>query len=220
MPPVEYLFSSTIVALKQEGGMIRNFLQFKPWRGLELFVDLTPDLMAQLAIHSKDSNNILQSWAQPDYTGTLDTNGNKNLYIENSDFHAFLNAADNDDNGQDGVAVQLAEQRGVFPSHGFDTSSIGQRYFEYYNNIGVFNGYNDGTTFNMNWWFYVRGGTYIIHDNTLPALQSGDYGTKADINMTEQSLQRSTGNYAGCWGQGEPARGHCIMPHVKFGMAT
>ena len=166
--------------------------------------DSTPYSMAQLAIHSKDSNNILQSWAQPDYTGTLDTNGNKNLYIENSDFHAFLNAADNDDNGRMVWRYNLLNNAG-FGSHGFDTSSIGQRYFEYYNNIGVFNGYNDGTTFNMNWWFYVRGGTYIIHDNTLPALQSGDYGTKADINMTEQSLQRSTGNYAGCWGQGTSA---------------
>ena len=34
-------------------------------------------------------------------------------------------------------------------THGADTSNYGQRHFEFYNNTGVFNGYNDGTTFNL-----------------------------------------------------------------------
>ena len=57
----------------------------------------------------------------------------------------------------------------------------------------MFNGYNDLTTFPMNWWFFVRGGTYVIYNNALPALQSTDYGTKPDVNMTVMNLQRNAG---------------------------
>jgi hypothetical protein len=53
----------------------------------------------------------------------------------------------------------------------------------------------------MNWWIFVRGGTYVVHDNVLPAIASQDWGMKSDINMTVMNLQRKAGPNA-CWGAG------------------
>ena len=160
--------------------------------------DSSPFSMAPLAIHIKDAPAT--SWTTASNMGMADTTGESNLYVEKCDFHAYLNATDVDDNGRAVFRYSVFNNAG-FGTHGADTSNYGQRYFEYYNNTGVFNGYNDGTTFNMNWWFFVRGGTYVIYNNTLPALSSTDYGTKADINMTVMNLQRSAGPNA-CWGAG------------------
>ena len=86
-------------------------------------------------------------------------------------------------------------------THGADTSNYGQRHFEFYNNTGVFNGYNDGTTFNLanGWVGLFRGGTGLIYNNTLPAITSTDYGTKPDINATVMNLERNGGPNP-CWG--------------------
>jgi len=160
--------------------------------------DSTPFSMAPLAIHLK--NAPATSWTTTSNMGMADTSGENNLYIESSDFHAYLNAADIDDNGRAVFRYNLFNNSGI-ATHGADTSPTGLRYFEYYNNVGVFNAYSDGTTFNMNWWMFIRGGTYVVHHNTLPAISSTDYGTKADIMMTVMNLQRRAGPDP-CWGAG------------------
>lgn len=158
--------------------------------------------MAPIAVHIKlDTPQAGQvTWTQPSYWGSSDTTGQSNIYIESSDFEAYLNATDDDDNGRLVFRYNLMNNAG-FGTHGADTSSYGQRYFEYYNNTGVFNAYSDGSTFNLNWWMFVRGGTYVVHDNNLQAISSQDYGTKASINMTVMNLQRSGGPNP-CWGAG------------------
>ena len=113
-----------------------------------------------------------------------------NFYVESNDFHAFLNATDVDNNCRSVFRYNLMNNAG-FGTHGVDTSVYGQRHFEYYNNVGNFNGYSSGrtsATFNMNWWIFVRGGTFVVYNNVLPALQSMDYGTKDDVHMIEMSL--------------------------------
>ena len=79
---------------------------------------------------------------------------------------------------------------------------------------------HDGTTFNMNWWIFVRGGTYVVHDNVLPVISSQDYGMKSDINMTVMNLQRKAGPNA-CWGAGTTnGRLYPAPCQVGFGKVT
>ncbi len=133
--------------------------------------------------------------------GTADTTGANNFYVETNDFHALQSAIDNDDNGRAVWRYNLMDNS-QFSTHGADTSNYGERHFEFYNNTGVFNAYSDGSTFNLNGWvFIVRGGTFVIANNTLPVLQSGDYGSKPDVNLTVMNLQRNGGPNP-CWGAG------------------
>lgn len=179
--------------------------------------DSSPFSMAPLAVHLQPFDQT--AWTVAGYWGALDTNGAHNFYVESSDFHAYLNAGDNDEGARSVWRYSVFNNAG-FGTHGVDTGLIGQRYFEYYNNTGVFNAYTDGTTFNMNWWFFVRGGTYVIFDNTLPPLQSQDYGTKDDVNMTEMALQRNAGPIP-CWGAGTSGGADYYAPRqVGIGYVT
>jgi hypothetical protein len=160
--------------------------------------DATPYSMAPLAVHLQPFDQ--SAWNIAGYWGALDITGQNNFYVESSDFHAYLNSADNDEGARSVWRYSTFNNAG-FGTHGVDTGLIGQRYFEYYNNIGNFDGYANGTTFNMDWWFFVRGGTFIIYNNVLPALNSTDYPNKLDVNMTEMALQRNSGPIP-CWGAG------------------
>jgi hypothetical protein len=173
--------------------------------------------MAPIAYHAQPYDET--AWATNSYFGMNDIGGVHNFYIETSDFEAYLNATDNDEGGRNVFRYNVMNNAG-YGTHGADTSPMGQRYFEYYNNTGVFNSYSDGSTFNMNWWFFVRGGTFIIHDNTLPALVSTDYGTKADANLTVMNLQRNAGPNP-CWGAGTSGGADYFAPRqVGMGHVT
>jgi len=159
------------------------------------------------------------AWATTSFFGANDSNGQHNSYVETSDFHAYLNAFDNDEGARSVWRYNLFDNAGV-GTHGADTGPIGQRYFEYYNNTGVFNGYTDGSTFPMNWWIFVRGGTFVVFDNALPPLQSQDYGTKLDVAMTVMNLQRNAGPNP-CWGQGTTGGADHFAPRqVGIGHVT
>jgi len=160
-----------------------------------------PFSMAPLAIHAK--NCPTDSWTQPSTMGTADTTGTNNFYVEDCDFHAWLNATDWDDNSRSVMRRNLFNNAG-FGTHGADTSTYGVRHYEVYDNTFVFNGYDDGNTFNLNWFFYLRGGTGLIANNVIPDIRSTDYGDKLEINMTVMNLQRS-GGPNGCWSGGYPA---------------
>lgn len=173
------------------------------------------------AIRIKDSNNssMPTSWSTPALWGSLDTTGQAALYFETNDIHADGDYTDNDDNGRMVVRYNVEDNAGG-ATHGADTSYVGMRTMEYYNNAGIFEGYSDGTTANMNWWMFVRGGTLVWHDNTLPAISSTDWGTKSDINFTVMTLQRED-NYS-CWGAGFTTAGlyYHAPRQVGFGYVT
>ena len=184
--------------------------------------DSTPFSMAPLAAHMQPGlvgTYGITSWTTPSNMGMADTTGQNNIYFENDDFHAYLNATDNDEAARSVFRYSLFNNAG-FGTHGVDTGPFGQRYFEYYNNVGVFNGYSDGTTFPMNWWFYVRGGTFVIYNNTLPLINSGDYPNKPDANLTVMNLQRNGGPNP-CWGAGTTNGADYYAPHqVGMGYVT
>jgi hypothetical protein len=172
------------------------------------------------AVEIKDSSNAsVNSWSTPSTFGSADTTGEGNLYVETNDFHAFGFATSTDDNGRLVSRYNLYDNSG-YGTHGADSSPYGQRYFEVYNNTFVFNGYNDGTTFNMNNWFYVRGGTFVIHDNIIPEFASQDYGNKPDLNATVMNLQRGSGPDP-CWGAGTSGGAHYHAPRqVGYGYVS
>ena len=175
----------------------------------------------------KDASNSTMpfSWSTASTMGTADAAtsnglaGQNNLYVETNDFHAYIGAADWDDNSRAVFRYNFLNNAGTV-SHGADTSFIGMRHFEFYKNVGIFQAYTDGTTANLPEWIYVRGGTFAFHDNTLPALSSQDWGNKPDINMTVMSLQRK--DTQPCWGSGFSTAGqyyHAIR-QPGFGNVT
>jgi len=150
--------------------------------------------------------------------GTSDTTGTNNFYVEDSDFHAWLNATDIDDCGRAVFRRNVFNNAG-FGTHGADTSNYGVRHYEIYDNEFVFNGKSDGTTFNLNWWFFLRGGTGVIADNIMPDINSGDYGNKAEINATVMNLQRN-GGPNGCWGANIAGNQYPAPRQVGMGYVT
>lgn len=173
-----------------------------------------------VSIRIKDSNNTVlsSSWSTPSTMGTADTTGQNNLYFETNDVHAG-STTDLDDNARAVIRYNFLNVAGGL-THGADSSFIGMRHFEFYNNAGIFQAYTDGTTPNMFTWMYVRAGTFAWHDNTLPVISSQDWGSKADINMTVMSLQRLD-TYP-CWGAGfsTPGQYYPAVRQVGFGRVT
>jgi hypothetical protein len=154
------------------------------------------------AFRTKDGNGLAMpaSWTTASTMGVADTAGQNNFYIESSDFHAFIGFMDLDDNSRTVFRYNFLNNAGG-ASHGADTSSFGLRHFEFYNNVGIFQAYNDGSTANMNWWMFVRGGTHAVHDNTLAQISSQDWGNKGDFVYAVENLARNAGPHA-CWGRG------------------
>lgn len=161
------------------------------------------------------------SWTTPSTWGAADTTGTGALYFETNDVHVLQSASDNDDNGRMVWRYNLMDSSTV-GTHGADTSNYGERYFEYYQNTGIFFGYSDGSTFNVanGWVGLIRGGTFVMWGNTLPAITSQDYGTKADALMIVMNLQRNAGPDP-CWGAGGSAGQYYYAPRqVGMGYVT
>jgi hypothetical protein len=173
---------------------------------------------AQLAIHMKSCPS--SSWTTASTMGTADTTGTNNMYIENCDFHGWLNATDMDDCSRSVIRYCLFNNA-AFGTHGADTSNFGVRHYEIYNNVFIYNGFSNGQTLNLNWWCYLRGGTGVITGNTMPHISSQDYGSKTDINMTTMNLQRNAGPNP-CWGAGSGSSGNSYPAprQVGYGRVT
>jgi Fibronectin type III domain len=181
--------------------------------------DSSPWADAPLAFHFQP-NGRNTSWTTRSTMGADDTTGENNFYLENNDFHAYNNATDIDSNGRAVARYNVFNHAG-FGTHGPDTSLQGQRHFEYYNNTGLFNAYpQTGVTFGLNWWLYIRGGTFVVANNVLPHINSQDYPNKRDLNITVMNLQRNAGPNP-CWGAGTSGGAMYFSPRqVGFGFVT
>lgn len=168
----------------------------------------------------QDAADVTDSWDSQSNMGSLDTTGQGKVYAEDNDFHAMNYATSTDNNARAAWRYNLYDNAGV-GTHGADTSYYGQRYFEFYDNVMVFEPYTDGTTFNVGDWFFLRGGTGLIYNNQITPLVSQDYGTKSDVNMTVMNLQRS-GGPTQCWGAGHstPGQYYHAPRQVGYGYVT
>ena len=128
-----------------------------------------------------DTPGYTNSWTTPSTWGAADKTGTGALYVESNDFHALSWASNADSNARQVFRYNVVDNSEAFEIHGADTSTFGSRYFEFYNNILHFDGFSDGTTFNLNRWVYVRGGTFVIHDNFNHTSYPQDYGTKLTL---------------------------------------
>jgi hypothetical protein len=186
------------------------------------FVASTFGVNQDAAIRIKDDAGatIGNSWSTVSYWGAADTTGQHSLYFETNDIHAYNNGwTDCDSNCRLVARYNFIDNSGG-STHGADTSVTGMRTMEFYNNAGWFQAYSDGTTANINWWFFERGGSFLFHDNNLPAISSQDWGTKSDINMTVMTLQRE--DQYPCWGAGFTTAGQYYHAprQVGFGYVT
>lgn len=152
---------------------------------------------SQLAIHHAVSGSS-DSWSQPSTMGAADTTGTNNLYIEDSDFHGWLNATDFDSNARSVMRRVLFNNAG-FGTHGADTSNYGQRHFEFYDSEMTFDGFSNLQTLPIARGFYLRGGTGVIADNIINMPGGSDYPNKLGVDMTVMNLQRNGGPNP-CWG--------------------
>ena len=141
-----------------------------------------------------DSGSLLVKssidWDAASTLGTLDTNGDKNLYIEDSTFSYVLQAPDVDDNGR--VVIrhnQFIASGGL--THG-TTSVFGGRQVEIYDNVMTFPNPNR----NISRWFWFRGGTGVITGNNVQALNGPCYPGKDSWTFTVENAKR--GDNHGC----------------------
>jgi hypothetical protein len=142
------------------------------------------------------------SWSTPSTMGAADVSGTANVYIEDNVFtNIYLQAIDCDDNARTVIRHNTFNDSG-FVCHGADTSTHGARHTEVYDNTFVFHasGTNGSIKYplNLNWWWYVRGGTGIMTDNVMPNITSSTWGNKAEINLIVQQLRRKAGPNACC----------------------
>jgi hypothetical protein len=158
---------------------------------------------APLNLHCKSGYRTPSAWTEPSYWGALDTTGEYNMYIEDCDFHAGVNATDFDDNSR-AVVRYCTFNYSAIGTHGADTGSpaIGLRYFEVYQCQFRFKDHGNGIAMPNTWFFYVRGGSFIVTQCELQYMDSQDYNP-ATFNMTIQNLRRSAGSFA-CWGASTP----------------
>jgi hypothetical protein len=152
------------------------------------------------ALRHKPSG-LSSSWTSPAAYGAADTDGEQNLYFETNTLTNVFEGIDIDDNGRTVIRYNTITNSGVV-SHGVDTSAVGGRYAEVYNNTFVF----DTTVVcapdlpaNVNSFIFVRGGTMLIHHNVVPRLMSQAWGSKSEISFIVEELRRNAGPYP-CWG--------------------
>lgn len=142
------------------------------------------------------------SWSIASTMGAADITGTANIYIEDNTFNnIYLQAIDCDDNARTVIRRNTFNDSGIV-CHGADTSTYGARHTEVYDNTFVFraSGSLGPITYplNLNWWWYVRGGTGIVTGNVMPDITSVTWGAKAEVNFIVQQLRRNAGPNACC----------------------
>lgn len=140
------------------------------------------------------------SWTTASTFGAADVTGEENVYIEDNVFKKIvLQAIDPDGNARVVIRYNTFDNSAL-ASHGADTGPDGMRHVELYNNTFIFT--TSGTGYNyplpLNYWMYIRGGSWVITDNVIPDISSQMWGDKGEIIVTVQNIRRAAGPYP-CW---------------------
>lgn len=166
-------------------------------------------------VHAANSHNTASGmagkvtttgWSSTSTMGTNDTTGRNNFYVEDCFFEGLTTEAMDFDDEQRTVVRHNVFDNAAITSHGTDTSNIGNRHFEIYDNLFIFDLFNgnDATVPDLDYWFFLRGGTGLLTDNVMPDIDSTEWGNKGEIKFTVMSPNRNSGPYA-CWAGGYPA---------------
>ncbi len=133
-----------------------------------------------------------QSWSTEDTLGMRDTNGKRNLYVEDNIFEGMANQATDFD---DGARVVFRNNRMIhssFNSHGLATSRIGVRHFEIYNNTFTY----PNTSVNQSWHVWLRGGTGVVFGNSFQNISGQQWGNKDELHFSVRAAV--DGGATGC----------------------
>lgn len=128
--------------------------------------------------HKNDSG--WESWTTADTYGVRDTTGTQNLYVEDNTFNNMPNQATDFDDAARIVFRYNTLNQSSFNSHGRDTSPIGIRHFEIYNNSFRY----DDSGVNQNWQIWIRGGAGVIFNNHIANLIGQMWGDKPEISFS------------------------------------
>jgi hypothetical protein len=144
------------------------------------------------------------SWTTPSTMGTADTDGTQNLYFENNTVTNMNEAFDTNIGGRTVYRYNIITNSGL-TLHG-DTS-IGSRHVEFYNNTILYNTSPmcpGPLPMNLNGFIEARGGTLLVHHNTIPHIDGGGaWGSKSEVTFNLQSIRRAGGTWP-CWGTTVP----------------
>lgn len=138
------------------------------------------DIIFQL----KDSGGGI-SWQTADTLGNRDSTGKRNHYIEDNTIYGGTNTTVDCDDGARCVYRYNTVTYSGFGSHGYDTSPIGIRHFEIYNNTWQYPTTGCSTQLaNQNWLARLRGGTGVVFNNVMPniAVACG-WGDKPEVRL-------------------------------------
>jgi len=154
-----------------------------------------PFFLTELAIQFKweDATGDL-NWTTADTIGNHDSTGTKNAYIENCDFHYYLNAVEAGSNSRVVLRNSLLDNSGI-ATLGGETAS-GVRHLEIYDDTFVFEPTSAGAVLNIRQWILLKGGTAVVSNNGIPLLHSGDFGDKNTVSMICEEIRRNSGSYA------------------------
>jgi len=131
------------------------------------------------------------AWEARSTLGTLDTNGDQNLYIEDSKFIYVGQCPDVDDNAR--VVIRHSQYIGSSGlTHG-STSSEGGRQVEFYDNEFTY----PNQKRNLNRYFWWRAGTAVITRNSIQAISGQMWGNKSSFAFTVENARRS-GTFGCC----------------------
>jgi hypothetical protein len=147
---------------------------------------------------SLKADQSTDAWTSPSYMGANDITGDHNFYIEDNYFAGFWQSDMDYDSNSRSVTRHNIFDNSALGSHGADSSSVGVRHYEIYDNTFIFTDMSD-YTYNLNWWFFDRGGTGVVADNVMPNIISQAYGDKSEIMMIVMNLGRNSGPNP-CWG--------------------
>ena len=137
-----------------------------------------------------DRYGYISSWNTPETMGKNDTTGLNNSYVEDCRFYDAPTACCNFDDNSRVVWRYNAMNNASLGSHGQETSVYGTRHWEVYNNTFSYSASGAGPTgatypLNMNYWFFVRGGTGVITNNAMD-----DIPNKTGIMLNVFSITR------------------------------
>ncbi len=135
------------------------------------------------------------TWRTADTIGSRDTSGENNHYIEDC---WFLGGAFRGNDCDDACRAVFRGNRFVFfqvGSHGLDTSAIGVRHVEIYDNDFLYGSSGQSTSSdaaNISGHIWARGGLYVIHGNRVDSL-TGPWGDKPEIKFDIRAQQDNSG---------------------------
>jgi hypothetical protein len=148
-------------------------------------------------------------WLRSSTMGTLDPDGEHNLYVEDNTIRNLEGGALDPSANARMVIRHNHFQNAASASHGADSSWIGVRHVELYDNTFTCTASGSGAV--LPYWQHIRGGTWVITGNTWDDLANCSY-QQAGVLATIQNLQRNSGQY-GCWGDGNHPNQHWPAPH-------